>query len=315
APALAWGATGHRLIGQAAVQGLPPELPDLLRAASVEVGELSREPDRSRGSGDPHDADLNPGHFCNLDDDGRLGGMALDALPRRRADFDRAMLARGSGADRTGYLPYAMAAAWQQLVTDFAYWRVASWGERKASTPEARAWFAADRKRREFLILADAGAYSHYAGDASQPLHVTRHHDGWEGESPKGYPSTRLHARVEGAFVRQTMTLPAVAAKMPTYRARLGDPLAMAGSYIAETFAEVEPLYALEARGGFRDANADGAQFTAGRLGAGAAEVRDRITDAWRASGKAKVGYSPAVKVEDVETGRVDPFGSVLGKD
>ena len=46
--ASAWGNTGHRLIGMAAVRGLPDELPAFLRTpgAAAEVGELSREPDR-----------------------------------------------------------------------------------------------------------------------------------------------------------------------------------------------------------------------------------------------------------------------------
>lgn len=49
----AWGNTGHRLIGMAAVRGLPEEMPAFLRtpAAATEVGELSREPDRTKGVG------------------------------------------------------------------------------------------------------------------------------------------------------------------------------------------------------------------------------------------------------------------------
>ena len=45
----AWGNTGHRLIGVAAVRGLPDELPAFLRTpgAAAEVGVLSREPDRT----------------------------------------------------------------------------------------------------------------------------------------------------------------------------------------------------------------------------------------------------------------------------
>ena len=51
--ALAWGATGHRLIGQLAIEALPPEIPAFLRtpAAAQVVGELAREPDRGRNAG------------------------------------------------------------------------------------------------------------------------------------------------------------------------------------------------------------------------------------------------------------------------
>ena len=48
----AWGSSGHRMVGVAAMQALPGELPDFLREAgsATAVGELSREPDRSRNS-------------------------------------------------------------------------------------------------------------------------------------------------------------------------------------------------------------------------------------------------------------------------
>jgi len=60
--AFAWGATGHRLIGALASQSLPLEIPEFLRTpeAARQIGEVSREPDRSRGAGEPHDADADP---------------------------------------------------------------------------------------------------------------------------------------------------------------------------------------------------------------------------------------------------------------
>ena len=55
--ALAWGATGHRLIGRDAMQALPDDLPAFLRttAAVDTVGELAREPDRWKDAGAVHD--------------------------------------------------------------------------------------------------------------------------------------------------------------------------------------------------------------------------------------------------------------------
>ena len=48
--AWAWGNTGHRIAGVAAVQALPKEVPAFVRApaAATEIGELSREPDRAK---------------------------------------------------------------------------------------------------------------------------------------------------------------------------------------------------------------------------------------------------------------------------
>ena len=57
--ALAWGNTGHRIVGELAMEALPVEVPAFLRTpqAVTDVGELSREPDRSKGSGKIHDHD------------------------------------------------------------------------------------------------------------------------------------------------------------------------------------------------------------------------------------------------------------------
>src|SRR5688572_33068289 len=88
---LAWGGTGHRIVGQLAMRALPAELPAFLRTpqAARDVGELSREPDRSKGSGRLHDQDRDPGHFIDLDDDGKLlGGPPMLPLAATRAEFE-----------------------------------------------------------------------------------------------------------------------------------------------------------------------------------------------------------------------------------
>ena len=79
----AWGATGHRLIGVAAMRNLPEEVPAFLRTtqAATEVGELAREPDRWKGAGQPHDRERDTAHFIDLDDSGRVinaQGLSID---------------------------------------------------------------------------------------------------------------------------------------------------------------------------------------------------------------------------------------------
>ena len=86
-PAWARGATGHRYIGELAVQNFPKEIPAFLRTkqAATEIGLLAQEPDISRNAGQPHDADSDPGHFVDISDDGSiLGGPKLSALPATR---------------------------------------------------------------------------------------------------------------------------------------------------------------------------------------------------------------------------------------
>src|ERR1700728_1291882 len=74
--ALAWGATGHRMIGELGAATLPPELPAFLKTPqSVEdIGELAREPDRWKAAGKLHDTGRDPGHFVDLDDNGKIYG-------------------------------------------------------------------------------------------------------------------------------------------------------------------------------------------------------------------------------------------------
>src|SRR5436190_8804971 len=131
--ALAWGSSGHRMIGELAVRALPAEVPAFLRtpAAALDVGELSREPDRSKGAGRLHDNDRDPGHFLDLDDSGKvLGGPLLSALPPTRADYEAALRAAGTDTWKAGYLPYSIVDRWQQLALDFAYWRVLTAAEK-----------------------------------------------------------------------------------------------------------------------------------------------------------------------------------------
>ena len=210
APAMvsAWGNTGHRLIGVAAVRALPEEMPAFLRTpgAAAEVGELAREPDRTKGAGQPHDRERDTAHFIDMDDQGRVmdqRGMSIDALPRLKSEYDAALVAAGLDVDDAGYLPYAIMDGYQQLVRDFATWRVLNAAEARETDPGKRAWYREDRLRREALILRDMGYLGHYVGDGAQPHHTTIHYNGWsrDAPNPEGFTTSRqTHGTFEGAF-------------------------------------------------------------------------------------------------------------------
>lgn len=319
AHALAWGATGHRMIGQLAVKQLPPEVPAFLRtpAAAEIIGEFSREPDRSRGGGTSLDRDFNPSHFINLDDDFSARGIAIDPLPATREDYDSALRSVGSSEYRLGFLPYSIIDGWLQLQKDFAYWRAAEAMERHAANAADRDWFKHDRMRREQLILRDLGYWSHFVGDASQPMHVSIHHDGWgDFPNPRGYRTARgFHAAFEGDFVAKHVSNEDVLARI----APLHDcdcPIQQRTlAYLRASHARVEPLFQLEQAGAFVDAsNRAGEEFAAERLAAAAAELRDLIVAAWRGSLVGTVGYPP-VPVLDVVTHKEDPLHQMRGED
>jgi len=319
AHALAWGSSGHRMIGRAAIEALPPELPPFLRtpAAAIAVGELSREPDRSRGAGRTHDTDRDPGHFIDADDQGRIAGvLLLGALPATRDDYEQALRAAGTSSWAMGYLPFSIIADWQQVRRDFAYWRVDDAGARHVADPGHRAWLEADRGRRESQILLDIGLLSHFVGDGSMPLHVSIHYNGWGAfPNPNGYTREKVHVPWEGAYVRQVVDYAAVRSRLTPFR-DCGCPIEQrVGAYLMSDLATVIPFYELEKGGDFRPGNAKGAEFTVVRVAAGADELRDEILLAWRASASDSVGYQPAVSVSDVEAGKVDPYESLFGVD
>ena len=318
----AWGHTGHRLIGVAAVRALPDELPGFLRspAAAAEVGELSREPDRTKGGGQPHGRERDTAHFVDMIEDGRImteQGLSIDALPQLKSEYDATLLAAGIKVDDAGYLPYAIMDGYQQLVRDFATWRVLYAAEGRESDPGKRAWYREDRIRREALILRDMGYLSHFIGDGAQPHHTTIHYNGWDRNTPnpEGFTTSRqTHSQFEGAFTARVARLDAVEAAMAAPALDGFDLRARTPAYLRTTLAQVTPFYRLEKAGGFRDSDARGRAFVTARLAAAASELRDLIVLAWRDSADDAIGW-PAVKVNEVEAGTVDPWLAMYGED
>ncbi len=316
--AQAWGATGHRLVGEAAMQSLPPELPAFLRSpdAVQAVGEIAREPDRSKGSGQPHDHDLDPGHFVDVDDQGKVnGGPPLASLPADREAYDLALEAVGTDAYRSGYLPYNIEDGFEQVVKDLAYWRVETAALKSDRSAVDRAWIGHDLQARVALTIRDIGYWAHFVGDASQPLHVSVHHNGWGSyPNPHGYTDDKLHAPFEGAFVHDHLTVASVEAAMPPLRPCAPiDTCTLA--YLTTTSTEVEPLYTLWSAGDFNRADAKAVAFATARVAAGAAELRDMVVAAWRASDDASVGYKPDISVKAAEAGQAVPTGALYGSD
>lgn len=318
----AWGSTGHRLVGVAAMRALPDDLAAFLRTpgAAADVGELAREPDRWKGAGQPHDRERDTAHFVDLDEAGHVmnaAGPAVDALPRLKSEYDAALIAAGLDVNDAGYLPYAIMDGWQQLVRDFAYIRVLNAAEARETDLERRAWYRVDRERREALTLRDIGVLGHYVGDGSQPHHTTIHYNGWDRNTPnpEGFTTSRqTHGDFENAFASRVARLDAVETAMPAPRDQAVTINGRIAAYLRSTLTEVTPFYRMEKAGAFRDIDPRGAQFVNARLGAGAGELRDLIVLAWRASAEVSIGW-PAIKVAEVEAGTADPWAAMVGED
>lgn len=318
--ALAWGSTGHRLVTQAAVEALPAKVPAFMRTSefAVDAAEIARDPDRSRKAGRTHDSEHDPAHYVDADLDGKTaGGQPLDALPPTREAFDTALRLAGTDNWKTGYLPYAIVDGWQQLTKNLALWRADAAGERMTKDPAHKAWLAGDRRRREGLIKADLGVWSHFVGDGSYPLHVTSHHDGWgPGPNPNGYTQAHIHVPLEGPYVAAHVSLAAVKAKMAPYHDCQCTAEVWSGQYLVASSRLVEPFYVLEKAGGFREGDPRGVAFMTDRIAVGADELRDLIVMAWNASATMDVGYPTAAPAADFEAGKVaDPYALLHGND
>ncbi len=318
APALAWGNMGHRMVGEAAMLGLPATVPAFLRTPQAvrDVGELSREQDRSKGAGRIHDHNRDAGHFVDLDEEGKLlGGPSFLPMPPTRAEYEKGLQAAGLDSWKAGYLQYSIVDAHQQLTKDFGYWRVLKAALPREKSRVRRAWLQRDIARRENQILMSIGHLSHFTGDGSQPLHVSVHYNGWgDYPNPNGYTAAKIHGPFESEFVFANVRPEAVRGKVGPLRDCNCPVEQRATEYLVRTGALVIPFYELEKAGGLAPGDQRGVAFATERLAAGASELRDLIADAWKMSATTSVGW-PVVKVVDVVAGRVDPYDSLYGKD
>ncbi len=293
----AWDLPGHMIVTELAVERLPDRIPAWVRDAESRerLAYLSGEPDRWRGLKsrilDHHNG---PDHYLDVEDLADYG-LALDRLPRFRGEFivllatERARrpdqfprIDRRRDRDYIRYvpglLPYAIeenyakiASCWSTLRTFEAFSDVATPGE-----------IAAARQN----VLYSMGILSHFVGDAAQPLHLTRHHNGWVGENPRGYTtSDKFHSFTDGGV----LALHDI--RFAALRPRLGeavsvdpaDPRPSIIVLLAESFARVEPLYALEKSGDLK--RAPGKRFIEDRLLAAGSHLAGFWTAAFDAAG------------------------------
>jgi hypothetical protein len=220
--------------------------------------------------------------------------------------------------EKSGYLPYAIADGWEQLAKDFAYWRVETAALARDPNPAHRVWYARDVKLRESLIVRDLGVWSHYVGDGSMPMHMSIHYNGWgDFPNPEGFTKAPIHTVFEGTYVKKFVTVDQVRARLRPYQACAKPIEACTADYLHETWTQVLPTYQLEKKAGYNLASPEATAFVADRIAAGASELRDLVVDAWNASAATSVGYpgrgKPAVTLQAVQSGAVDPWDAIYG--
>ena len=254
--------------------------------------------------------------WMSRDDGSILGGPKLAALPATRRDYDTALRAAGTDEYKAGFLPYNIMDGWQQLVKDFALLRRDMAAQKYAGK---FGMTAAQQQRlcqraqavRQLLTLRDLGVWAHFVGDASQPMHVSVHYNGWgEGPNPEGFVTgPGLHAKFESDFVDAHVSEAGCGGRIRPYRDCLA-PIRCrpTQAYLSATQAKVccrstgwkRPAPLMPPRPKPRPSPSQ-------CLAEAASMLRDLVADAWRASGDAMLGYKTKASVADLEAGRADP--------
>jgi hypothetical protein len=265
----AWDYEGHRIVNQLALAALPKEYPQFVHAvANAErVAFLAGEPDRWRNVPDLPMKHAGPSwgdHFIDVEQLPEAG-LDLATLTSFRYDFvvqfaaGRAAHAKNfpaidpaKNADHTrewpGFAPWAIAEHFAKLRSGFSYLKVLE----ELGTPDEIMNAQAD-------IIYIMGIMGHYIGDCAQPLHTTKHHNGWVGPNPNGYSTwPGIHSWIDGGIIAKAgiKTAPLLPRLAPVQAIALAtrpdgrDPMFVAVmDYIQTTHKAVETVYQLEKDG------------------------------------------------------------------
>lgn len=300
----AWDYEGHRLVNQLGLASLPTNFPAFVKTpeAAERIAFLAGEPDRWRGAREATLDNANaPDHYIDLE---QLADYDIDehALSHFRYDFSAQLaLGRAAHPDRfkpidpeanrdhtrqlVGFLPYAINENFYKLKEGFSYLKTF---EGSGGTPDE----IANAKQNIIYVM---GILGHYVGDAAQPLHTTKHFNGWSGGNPQNYTREHIHSHVDGYFRNlDTASYKEIESKLHTARlpaeeegAKPGDTFSLIMDYIFAQHKQVVPLYELEKSGklfGEGEKGAEGKAFLSNQLRAGGQMLGDLWFAAWQQS-------------------------------
>jgi hypothetical protein len=174
---------------------------------------------------------------------------------------------------------------YDKLKSSFSYLKAFQ----KSGTPEE----IANAQRDAIYIM---GVMGHYVADASQPLHTTKHFNGWgDFDNPQHFTTEKIHGKIDG-FFRDLDDAGYAALEKQIHPAKL--PGAELGSssedmfkiivtYITGQNKQVVPLYQLEKDGKLfadGDKGAEGRAFLGRQIVIGGQMLGDLWYSAWTTS-------------------------------
>jgi len=264
----AWDYEFHRLVNELALAALPTNFPAFVRepAHAERIAFLAGEPDRWRNTTELPLKHVNsPDHYLDLEDLEPLGLNPTNVSIFRHEYTAQIALARAAKPDRFPAVDPAADAERTKWLPGFLPWRITEDHARLKSafsylkTYEQHGGTADEIANARANAVHFMGVMGHFVGDAAQPLHTTRHYNGWVGENPKGYTTKRtFHGWIDGGYLRKTgvarenllaRVKPAqpVWARLPGGSREEVFPLAM--NFVVGQFPLVETLYEMDLDG------------------------------------------------------------------
>jgi hypothetical protein len=262
----AWWVVGHGIIAEAAVAGLPDDVPAFFRESGKQLTHLAGDPDRWKNPKAPHlRAAESPDHFLDLEN------YHGKDLPANRWKAIALLQELKEDPEKTGMLPYAIMENYERLCCAYHDYR---------ETPDDPA------VRAKCVVYA--GILAHLTGDCAMPLHTTRDYDGRKGAGG-AFEQKGIHARIDAfpernGFKSEELSrgLKAVAVEEAWPRVLLA---------LNESHGQIERSYALDKEGAFDKATEEGRKFISGRCQAAAQFTEDLWYSAWRQSEKMPKPY------------------------
>jgi hypothetical protein len=269
----AWGPKGHFIVNRLAIEASAARLPSFMKAATNDLVYNALEPDRWREEANsPMNIAQAPDHFF----DSEYWG-AISTIPNDRYTFMAQLGAKKVDLIKVGYLPYA-------IIENYARLRNAFRNYRNAKT-------ATDKDSAGANAVHYAGILGHYVADATMPMHLSVHFNGWADgyANPKGFTTDRMfHARYETAYVDTAINAASVKSKVGAPQ-RLTDVFGAVKDHLSRTFSELEPMYEMEKSGEFnpQTPRPKGTEFITNELARAAAMLGNLWYTAWVESAEA----------------------------
>lgn len=279
-PSWAWGRKGHEIVPTEAALALPDTMPAFFVKNADRLAALGSQPDRWRFKELKHLAGANiPDHYMNLEPV-RDKDLPTDRYAYARMIQDSGLERGDSGPQYNGTLPYRIAELFEGLVAEFALYRM-----ELERTPDGST--TAFLRQLEENAIYTAGILSHYVADATQPLHATVHHDGWdeklEPNPEKFRTKPGVHREFEVFLVNEGVKQEEVRKRIPAAQVFEGDPLALGVDLVKESNGLVKRLYRLESEGKLNPwrPHPEGVELATDRLARSAQVLRDLWYSAW----------------------------------